>query len=88
MKLCERYDDRDVDDARASGSRQNGREQWIISDCGNHIRVGTLSKAISVLGDVAGSGLSDTPRRPFLFSTSHPPAVTAACCGVDVLLRS
>ncbi len=56
-----------------------------------HIQVGTLSKAIGVLGGyVAG------PRvlieflwhraRPFLFSTSHPPAVTAACMAAfDVL---
>jgi glycine C-acetyltransferase len=46
--------------------------------------VGTLSKALGVLGGyVAGSqALRDMliqRARPFLFSTSHPPAVTAAC---------
>ena len=48
------------------------------------IQVGTLSKAVGVLGGyVAGpAALRDllTQRaRPFLFSTSHPPAVAAAC---------
>ena len=49
-----------------------------------HIQVGTLSKAIGSLGGyVAGpTALREilTQRaRPFLFSTSHPPAVVAAC---------
>jgi glycine C-acetyltransferase len=48
------------------------------------IQVGTLSKAVGVLGGyVAGSqALRDIliqRARPFLFSTSHPPAVAAAC---------
>ena len=48
------------------------------------LQVGTLSKAVGVLGGyVAGpTALRDllTQRsRPFLFSTSHPPAVAAAC---------
>jgi glycine C-acetyltransferase len=48
------------------------------------MQVGTLSKAVGVLGGyVAGpAALRDllTQRaRPFLFSTSHPPAVAAAC---------
>jgi glycine C-acetyltransferase len=48
------------------------------------IQVGTLSKAVGVLGGyVAGSqDLRDIlvqRARPFLFSTSHPPAVAAAC---------
>jgi len=48
------------------------------------IQVGTLSKAVGVLGGyVAGSqALRDMliqRSRPFLFSTSHPPAVAAAC---------
>src|SRR5690606_1336848 len=57
-----------------------------------HIQVGTLSKAIGVLGGyVAGpSALRDYlihRARPFLSSTSHPPAVTAACsAAIDVLL--
>jgi glycine C-acetyltransferase len=58
-----------------------------------HIQVGTLSKAIGVLGGyVAGPNvLRDYlihRARPFLFSTSHPPAVTAAChAALDVLLE-
>jgi glycine C-acetyltransferase len=48
------------------------------------IQVGTLSKAVGVLGGyVAGSqDLRDIlvqRARPFLFSTSHPPAVVEAC---------
>ncbi len=56
-----------------------------------HIQVGTLSKAIGVLGGyVCGSrDLIDflyARARPFLFSTSHPPAVAASCLvAFDVL---
>ena len=85
-----------VDDAHASGVfGQNGR--GTIDHFGVHgrvhVQVGTLSKAIGVLGGyVAGSrGLIDFLRhraRPFLFSTSHPPAVAAACvAALDVLLE-
>jgi len=76
-----------VDDAHASGVLgRNGRGS--VDHFGLHgrvaIQVGTLSKAVGVLGGyVAGSqDLRDilTQRaRPFLFSTSHPPAVAAAC---------
>ena len=76
-----------VDDAHASGVLgRNGR--GTIDHFGLHgrvaIQIGTLSKAVGVLGGyVAGSAtLIDylTQRaRPFLFSTSHPPAVVAAC---------
>jgi glycine C-acetyltransferase len=57
------------------------------------VQVGTLSKAIGVLGGyVAGNrALIDFLHhraRPFLFSTSHPPAVAAAClAAIDVLLE-
>jgi glycine C-acetyltransferase len=56
-----------------------------------HIQVGTLSKAIGVLGGyVCGSRdlieFLYHRARPFLFSTSHPPAVAAACLAAfDVL---
>jgi len=56
-----------------------------------HIQVGTLSKAIGVLGGyVCGSrNLIDflyARARPFLFSTSHPPSVAASCLAAfDVL---
>jgi glycine C-acetyltransferase len=76
-----------VDDAHASGVLgRNGRGS--VDHFGLHgrvaIQVGTLSKAVGVLGGyVAGSqNLRDVliqRARPFLFSTSHPPAVAAAC---------
>ncbi len=76
-----------VDDAHASGVLgRNGRGTVDHFDLHGRvaIQVGTLSKAVGVLGGyVAGSrALRDllTQRaRPFLFSTSHPPAVAAAC---------
>jgi len=85
-----------VDDAHASGVfGRNGR--GTIDHCGVHgrvdIQVGTLSKAMGVLGGyVAGTrALVDFlyhRARPFLFSTSHPPAVAAACiAAIDVLLE-
>src|SRR4029077_681411 len=76
-----------VDDAHASGVfGANGR--GTIDHFGMHgrgdIQVGTLSKAIGVLGGyVAGTRalveFLHHRARPFLFSTSHPPAVAAAC---------
>jgi glycine C-acetyltransferase len=83
-----------VDDAHASGVfGKNGR--GTIDHFNVHgrvdIQVGTLSKAIGALGGyVAGSrALIDFlyhRARPFLFSTSHPPAVAAAClAAIDVL---
>jgi glycine C-acetyltransferase len=84
-----------VDDAHASGVfGANGR--GTIDHFGVHgrvdVQVGTLSKAFGALGGyVAGSrSLIDFLQhraRPFLFSTSHPPAVTAACiAALDVLV--
>ncbi|WP_124727492.1 glycine C-acetyltransferase [Staphylospora marina] len=97
VELCEKYDALVmVDDAHASGVLgKNGR--GTVDHYGLHgrvhIQVGTLSKAIGVLGGyVAGAQvLRDYlihRARPFLFSTSHPPAVTAACnAALDVLLE-
>jgi glycine C-acetyltransferase len=57
------------------------------------IQVGTLSKAFGALGGyVAGSRsliqFLFHRARPFLFSTSHPPAVAATClAAIDVLLE-
>ena len=84
-----------VDDAHASGVfGKNGR--GTIDHFGMHgrvdVQVGTLSKAIGVLGGyVAGNAdLIDFlyhRARPFLFSTSHPPAVVMACiAALDVLM--
>jgi glycine C-acetyltransferase len=83
-----------IDDAHSSGVL--GRAgRGTVDHFGLHgqvdIQVGTLSKAIGVLG-----GYVCGPRslieylyhraRPFLFSTSHPPAVAAACLAAfDVL---
>jgi glycine C-acetyltransferase len=84
-----------VDDAHASGVLgRNGRGTVDHFDLHGQvdIQVGTLSKAIGVLGGyVAGSRtLIDYlihRGRPILFSTSHPPAVTAACLeAFDILL--
>jgi glycine C-acetyltransferase len=85
-----------VDDAHASGVfGRNGR--GTVDHFGMHgrvdVQVGTLSKAIGALGGyVAGTRdfieFLHHRARPFLFSTSHPPAVTAAClAALDVLLE-
>src|SRR5215207_4508929 len=76
-----------VDDAHASGVLgKDGR--GTVDHFGLHgrvaIQVGTLSKAVGVLGGyVAGSTalreILTQRSRAFLFSTSHPPAVVAAC---------
>jgi glycine C-acetyltransferase len=84
-----------VDDAHASGVfGRNGR--GTIDHFNMHgrvdIQVGTLSKAFGALGGyVAGNrNLIEFlyhRARPFLFSTSHPPAVAAACiAAIDVLM--
>jgi glycine C-acetyltransferase len=86
-----------IDDAHASGVLgKNGR--GTVDHFGVHgrvdIQVGTLSKAIGVLG-----GFIAGPRhlidwlinrgRPYLFSTSAPPAVAAACIeALDILEES
>lgn len=83
-----------VDDAHASGVLgRNGR--GTVDHFHLHgqvdVQVGTLSKAIGVLGGyvVGTKALIDwliQRGRPFLFSTSHPPAVTAAClAALDIL---
>lgn len=83
-----------VDDAHASGVLgRNGRGTIDHFDLNGRVavQVGTLSKAIGVLGGyVAGPAALRTVlehrARPFLFSTSHPPAVAAAClAAIDVL---
>ena len=83
-----------IDDAHSSGVLgRNGRGTVDHYDLHGRvdIQVGTLSKAIGVLGGyVCGSrDLIDYlyhRARPFLFSTSHPPAVAAACLAAfDIL---
>jgi len=85
-----------VDDAHASGVLgRAGRGTVDHFGCHGrvHIQVGTLSKAIGAMGGyVAGSrDLVDflyLRARPFLFSTSHPPATVAACQAAFTLLDS
>jgi glycine C-acetyltransferase len=83
-----------IDDAHASGVL--GRDgRGTVDHFGLHgrvaVQVGTLSKAVGALGGyVAGpTALREIliqRARPFLFSTSHPPAVAAACiAAIDVL---
>ncbi len=84
-----------IDDAHASGVLGSGGA-GTVDHFGLHgrvdIQVGTLSKAIGVLG-----GFTAGPNeliewlvnrgRPFLFSTSLPPAVTAACMEALDIIR-
>jgi glycine C-acetyltransferase len=76
-----------VDDAHASGVLGAGGA-GTVDHFGLHgrvdVQVGTLSKAIGVLGGfIAGPGelieWLQNRGRPYLFSTSAPPAVVAAC---------
>jgi glycine C-acetyltransferase len=85
-----------VDDAHSSGVLgRGGRGTVDHLNCHGrvHIQVGTLSKAIGSMGGyVCGSrDLIDylyLRARPFLFSTSHPPATAAACAAAFALLDS
>jgi glycine C-acetyltransferase len=85
-----------IDDAHSSGVLgTNGR--GTVDHFGLHgrvdVQVGTLSKAIGVLGGYV-CGSRDLVEflyhraRPFLFSTSHPPAVAAACLAAFHILEN
>jgi len=83
-----------VDDAHASGVLgKNGRGTTDHFDLHGRValNIGTLSKAVGVVGGyVAASQIVRDhlihKARPFLFSSSHPPAVVAACiAAIDVL---
>jgi len=84
-----------IDDAHSSGVLgRNGR--GTVDHFNLHgrvdIQVGTLSKAIGALGGYVCSN-HDTINflyhraRPFLFSTSHPPSVAAACIAAFEVLE-
>lgn len=96
VALAERYDALVyVDDAHASGVL--GRcGKGSVDHFGLHGRVqmqiGTLSKAVGVVGGYVASDriLKDMmihKARPFLFSTSQPPMVAAACLAAIRLLK-
>ncbi len=83
-----------IDDAHSSGVLgRNGR--GTVDHFGLHgrvdIQVGTLSKAIGVLGGYV-CGRRELIEflyqrgRPFLFSTSHPPSVVASCMAAFEIL--
>jgi glycine C-acetyltransferase len=85
-----------IDDAHSSGVLgSNGR--GTVDHFSLHgrvdIQVGTLSKAVGVLGGYV-CGSRDLIEylyhraRPFLFSTSHPPAVVGACLAAFDLLEN
>ena len=85
-----------VDDAHASGVLGRGG-RGTVDHFNVHgrvdIQVGTLSKAIGSMGGyVCGSRdlieFLYHRARPFLFSTSHPPSVTATCQAAFELLDS
>jgi glycine C-acetyltransferase len=85
-----------IDDAHSSGVLgRNGR--GTVDHFGLHgrvdIQVGTLSKAVGVLGGYV-CGNRDLIEflyhraRPFLFSTSHPPGVAGACLAAFEILEN
>jgi glycine C-acetyltransferase len=85
-----------IDDAHSSGVLGRGG-RGTVDHFGCHgrvdIQVGTLSKAIGSMGGyVCGSRdlieFLYHRARPFLFSTSHPPAVIGACQAAFTLLES
>jgi len=85
-----------VDDAHASGVLgRNGRGSVDHFHCDGRVdvQVGTLSKAIGSLGGYV-CGSRDLIEylyhraRPILFSTSHPPSVTATCIAAFDLLEN
>ncbi|MBI3299295.1 MAG: glycine C-acetyltransferase [Elusimicrobia bacterium] len=85
-----------VDDAHASGvlgKNGAGTPSHFGLTARTQIQIGTLSKAVAAIGGyVAGSrSLRDylvSTARPFLFSSSHPPSVTATCLAVLDILES
>jgi glycine C-acetyltransferase len=84
-----------VDDAHGSGVLgDHGRgtvNHYKIAHDRWDITMGTLSKAVGVLGGYVACSqplreLMEHKARPFLFSTSHPPAVTAATiAAIDIM---
>ncbi|MFC4809390.1 glycine C-acetyltransferase [Paenibacillus sp. GCM10023250] len=98
VELAERYDAFVyVDDAHASGvlgKNGKGTTDHFGLHGRVHIQVGTLSKAVGVVGGYVACDqlLKDYlihKARPFLFSTSQTPAVAASClAAIEVLEQS
>ena len=93
--LCDEFDAIPmVDDAHATGVLgRNGRgtvDHFGLKDRWD-VQIGTMSKAFGVMGGYVCGARSLVEfyihkARPFLFSSSHPPAVIAACtAAVDVM---
>ena len=85
-----------VDDAHASGVLGD-HGSGTVSHYGLYgrwdIQIGTLSKAIGAIGGYVACSqklrqLMEHRARPLLFSTSHPPSVTATCIAALDLLQS
>ena len=95
VELCNKHDVITmVDDAHASGvigPQGRGTVAHFGLNGKVDIQIGTLSKAFATIGGyVAGSHnlkqYMQSVARPFLFSSSHPPAVVATClAGLDVI---
>ncbi len=97
VPLCEQYGAMlYVDDAHSSGvlgANGRGSVNHFGLDGRVDVQVGTLSKAIGVLGGYVASTralieLLWHRGRPFLFSTSHPPGVVAAITAALDLLEA
>ncbi len=97
VALCQRYGAISyVDDAHASGvlgEAGRGSVHHFHLDGQVDVQVGTLSKAVGVLGGYVASNRALIDwlvhrGRPFLFSTSHPPAVTMACIRALEIMES
>lgn len=97
VDLAERYEALVmVDDAHASGvlgKCGRGTPDHFSLTQRVPIQIGTLSKAIGAIGGyVASTRLMReylvSTARPFLFSSSHPPSVTATCLAALDLLES
>ena len=83
-----------VDDAHASGvigPQGRGTVAYYNLKGQVDIQIGTLSKAFATIGGYAAGSAElkqylQSVARPFLFSSSHPPAVIASCiAGLDVI---
>jgi glycine C-acetyltransferase len=97
VEVAERHDAiMMIDDAHASGVLGEGGKGTVshygLDPKRIDVQVGTLSKAIGVLGGfIAGPTMLIrwlvNRGRPFLFSTSAPPAVAAACIAALEVIR-